>query len=125
MDWYDLFVTQLWLYMLRQSGFHIKSIDSWIYADSFSSFTCPATTTLCLYQNRDSMCGDNVTSILLMDEFQNSTEYLVEVEALLEVPGTYSGDKQNMASLLSILCYFHTLRQSYKSRVHQKACFDL
>lgn len=57
--------------------FHVKSIDSEIYADNFSSFTCPAATTLSLYQNRNNMCGDNVTSILLMDEFQNSTEYLV------------------------------------------------
>lgn len=70
-------VTQWWLYILRWWVFHIKSIDLEIYADSFSSFTCFATTTLSLYQNRNSMCGDNVTSILLMDEFQNSTEYLV------------------------------------------------
>jgi len=49
-----------------------------------------------------------------MDEFQNSTEYLVQVVGVLEVPGTYNHDKQNMTSLFSILCYFHTLRQSYK-----------
>ncbi|KAJ7404970.1 hypothetical protein WISP_142284 [Willisornis vidua] len=55
----------------------LSPADSEIYADSFSSFTCPATTTLYLYQNRNNMCSENVTSLLLMDEFQNYTEYLV------------------------------------------------
>lgn len=63
------------LLCFKRLNFSIKKhIDSEIYAYSWSSFTWPATTNLSLYQNRKEECGDNVTSLLLMDEFQSDTD---------------------------------------------------